>query len=110
MLDENLAWTYKIGKTMLTRSKYVKTCVASFSNTLFYNQIHFWFQPQVAKIWSKFYFHKNTDPVKECATLLRKQWKQCEDLDFLFLFLIIVIINLFSVDFEIAAILQKIWF
>ena len=95
---------------MLTRSKYVQTCVASFSNTLFYNQIHFWFQPRVAKIWSKFYFRKNTDPVEECATLLRKQWKQCEDLDFLFLFLIIVIINLFSVDFEIAAILQKICF
>ena len=49
---------------------------------------------------------RNTDSVEECATLLRKQ---CEDLDFIFLFLVIVIINLFSVDFEIATILQKIW-
>ena len=48
----------------------------------------------------------NTDPVEECATLLRKQ---CENLDVLFLFLIIVIINLFSRNFEIATILQKIW-
>ena len=45
-----------------------------------------------------------TDPVEECATLLRKP---CENLDVLFLFLIIVIINLFSLNFEIAQFFRR---